>query len=121
MRAAASARGGSRRSRKCGRAAGSWRRENIHQFMTKKKATRALQASSPRGRRHPLRWCCCCRRLARCSGPAAGELAAASSGSGGGAASGIPALDLDLDEPGGFDEQAERSGSSDPAIAVGLV
>lgn len=64
--------------------------------MRKKKATRAPQQSSPRGRRHTLR-----RRLARCT-EAAGELAEAGgrSSCGGDAASGIagggrrPELDL---------------------------
>ena len=93
--------------------------------MMKKKATRAPQTSNLRGRRHPLR-CCCRRRLARGSAAAAGELAAARSGSGGGAAaSGIPALDLDLDKRGFGGKRAEEhempGGSSDPAIAVRLV
>jgi hypothetical protein len=75
-------RGGWRRSRKCGHVEGSWRRENIHQFMRKKKTIKAPHASSPLGRRHrhrPL----CCRRLARCRG-AAGEAPDCSGSSAGG-------------------------------------
>jgi hypothetical protein len=117
--------GGWRRSRKWGRAAGSWRRENIHQFMRKKKATSVPHASSPRGRRHRL--LCCCRRLPRCSG-AAGEPATPACSDSSAGASGMLGAGCGSRGAGlsrwrnraELEELCGLVGYSDPAIAAAI-